>query len=103
MKALQASVVNGAHEFALKNVPEPSIQKPHHILVRVRAAAVNPSDIMNSKGNRILGFPPNSSVGRTCDKQAEHPQVAFLTHLPTDHWTRFRRNSGWTAGLPLLR
>jgi len=50
MKALQVSVVDGKHEFTLKDVPKPSIGKPHHVIVKVIAAAVNPSDVMNSKG-----------------------------------------------------
>ena len=60
MRALQASIINGVHEFTLKNIPKPSIEEPGHILVRVMAAAVNPSDVMNSKGARALSPLPYS-------------------------------------------
>jgi NADPH:quinone reductase-like Zn-dependent oxidoreductase len=53
MKALQASIINGAHKIDLKDVPKPSVEKPHYILVKVMAAAVNPSDVMNSKGRTL--------------------------------------------------
>jgi NADPH:quinone reductase len=57
MKALQATIVDGTHKLALKDVPKPSIEKPNQILVKVIAAAVNPSDIMNSKGTRTPQSP----------------------------------------------
>lgn len=53
MKALQTTIVDGAHNFALANLPKPKVSAPEQILVKVKAAAVNPSDIMNTKG----GFP----------------------------------------------
>jgi NADPH:quinone reductase-like Zn-dependent oxidoreductase len=58
MKALQAAIVDGSHKLTLKNVPKPSIEKPNQILVKVIAAAVNPSDIINSKGTRTLNLLP---------------------------------------------
>ena len=54
MKALQVTIVDGVHKLALKDVPKPAIENPNQILVKVIAAAVNPSDIINSKGTRTL-------------------------------------------------
>ena len=62
MKALQATIVDGTHKLTLKDVPKPSIEKPNQILVKVIAAALNPSDIMNSKGTRT----PSISLSRLC-------------------------------------
>jgi NADPH:quinone reductase-like Zn-dependent oxidoreductase len=75
MKALQATIVDGVHKLALKDVPKPSIENPNQILVKVIAAAVNPSDIINSKGTRTLNL---LCLGGTCGKKAENLKVAFL-------------------------
>jgi len=49
MNALQVSLVDGTHKLKLVNVPKPHVSAGH-LLVQVRAAAINPSDIMNTKG-----------------------------------------------------
>lgn len=78
MKALQVTIVDGVHKLALKDVPKPSIENPNQILVKVIAAAVNPSDIINSKGTRTFNLLSNSGLGGTCGKKAENLKVAFL-------------------------
>jgi hypothetical protein len=70
MKALQATIVDGIHNLALKDVPKPSIENPNQILVKVIAAAVNPSDIINSKGTRTPNLLSNSGLSSTCGKRS---------------------------------
>jgi hypothetical protein len=70
MKALQVTIVDGVHKLTLKDVPKPSIENPNQILVKVIAAAVNPSDIINSKGTRTLNLLSDSSLGSTCRKKS---------------------------------
>jgi NADPH:quinone reductase-like Zn-dependent oxidoreductase len=70
MKALQVTIVDGVYKLALKDVPKPSIENPNQILVKVIAAAVNPSDIINSKGTRTLNLLSNSGLGSTCGKKS---------------------------------
>ncbi len=53
MKALQVALTDGVHKLALADVPKPTTEKPGQVLVKIMATAVNPSDIMNTKG----GFP----------------------------------------------
>ena len=62
MKALQATIVDGTHKLTLKDVPKPSIENPNQILVKVIAAAVNPSDIINSKGTGTFNLLSNSGL-----------------------------------------
>ena len=93
MKALQANIVNGVHEFALKNVPKPSVEKPHYILVKVIAAAVNQSDVMNSKGSTLQGPLPSLQWVRLAKSQLRTYRWLPSYHIPADHWTRFRRSS----------
>ena len=52
MKALQVQVKDGTHEVNLVDLPKPSASAGC-VLVKVRASAVQPSDLMNSRG----GFP----------------------------------------------
>ena len=83
MKALQATIVDSVHKLALKDVPKPSIENSNQILVKVIAAAVNPSDVMNSKGTRTLS---NSGLDGTCGKNAENLKVAFLIPRSRESW-----------------
>ncbi|MCJ1297877.1 hypothetical protein MMC08_000665 [Hypocenomyce scalaris] len=61
MKGLQVTIKNGIPDVVLTTLPKP-IPKPGSILVRLIAAAINPSDVLNSKGGfshtvfpRVLG------------------------------------------------
>ncbi|HDM8297434.1 zinc-binding dehydrogenase [Yersinia enterocolitica] len=45
MQAIVMTAVGGPEVLELKSVPRPEIEDPHHILVRVMAAGVNPADL----------------------------------------------------------
>jgi NADPH:quinone reductase len=49
MKALQIALVEGKPALSLTSLPKPSI-RPGYVLVKVNAAAINPSDFFNTKG-----------------------------------------------------
>lgn len=63
MKALQVTIVDGKHQLSLKDVPMPRIEKSNHVLVKVIAAAVNPSDVRNAKGTWSPHLPVQQHSG----------------------------------------
>jgi NADPH2:quinone reductase len=56
MKAIMLTGAGGTDKLKLKNVPDPALEGPQDVLVRLHAAGVNPVDY---KLRRVGGFYPN--------------------------------------------
>ena len=75
MKALRVSKTDGSISLALEDIPTPSTASGE-LLIRVRASAVQPADVLNSKG----GF-PTTTFPRTLGKD-----FAGIVVSGPDHW-----------------
>lgn len=60
----------------IKQVPKPTV-KDGFVVVKIMAAGLNPSDLLNAKGGfsyTRLSSHPRSRLGRCCRRRAETPR-----------------------------
>ncbi|MFJ4466574.1 NADP-dependent oxidoreductase [Streptomyces sp. NPDC089424] len=82
MRALTQDVLGGPEVLKLTEVPRP-VPRPNEVLVRVRAAGVNPTDWKHRATGGFLGAPP-FTLGWDVSGVVEETGVGVALHQPGD-------------------
>lgn len=82
MRALTQDVLGGPEVLKLTEVPRP-VPRPNEVLVRVRAAGVNPTDWKHRATGGFLGEPP-FTLGWDVSGVVEETGIGVALHQPGD-------------------
>ncbi|MFI9611765.1 NADP-dependent oxidoreductase [Streptomyces sp. NPDC052023] len=82
MRAIRQDVLGGPEVLKLTEVPRP-VPRPNEVLVRVRAAGVNPTDWKHRATGGFLGEPP-FTLGWDVSGVVEETGIGVALHQPGD-------------------